>query len=803
VTCIDDERLAAWIGSQISESERELAILHADGCARCREVIAELVGVGGETILSGRYRIDGPLASGGMGVVQRATDLVLDRAVAIKMIRASLDAPEYRQHFLREAQAMAQLAHPNVVAVHDFGEIGDEVFIVMELLEGHTLQRWAAGHSRREVIAAMLGVGRGLAAIHERGLVHRDIKPDNIIVRDDGTAVIVDFGLAHTESITIVGGTPRYIAPEVRAGRAASAKSDQYAWWRVVEACLEAPPRVVRRGLDANPARRFATTSDAIAALERATRPRRWRFAVVAVIALAVIAAIPGSRSVDPCSVVEALPAVQRVQIAAGLQAAGASERALASIDARVEAIRRTRPAACRASFNPMTRAVGLRTEMCLDDTWHRTTWVLASLGSPHRELVWRALDSLATLPPTDGCVAQRTSGAIPRPPDPSQLDVVTALGEQLHTLSIDPDLEQPQHRRALEALGTRIVALDFGPLVERWRIEHARTLAAIGLSTEADAELQTVVGESETLGDDELRARALIGRVSIANLRGDADAPAIEREAEGAAARVGSPGLTASLDALRATRRLSSGDAAGAAKLLRAAIAAYEPVALDTDAMLFRLWENLGASYQETGDYAEAQQVLERQIQIAVRRWGGDAPETWLVRGRAAINRMYVDGSDGSELDRVNAVLSPHGPSGELARLDGEACQAALELRAATARQRCALALAVGEQTFGPDHAQIIWLLDGVGEERLRARDNAAALVVLRRAAKLVEHGSIAYFDPLETEGYLAIALARTGERRAGAVLAAKARAGFGTNAGLEQLQADLDAEFPRRVPR
>jgi serine/threonine protein kinase/tetratricopeptide (TPR) repeat protein len=149
----------------------------------------------------GRYIIQGTLGMGGMGVVYRARDPELGRPVALKLVRAgggaSADAMA-QERLLREAQALARLAHPNVVGIHDVGAYRSGVFIAMELIEGASLKAWTTARPRpwRAIVLVLLEAGRGLAAAHAAGIVHRDFKPHNVIVGDDGRVRVLDFGLA-------------------------------------------------------------------------------------------------------------------------------------------------------------------------------------------------------------------------------------------------------------------------------------------------------------------------------------------------------------------------------------------------------------------------------------------------------------------------------------------------------------------------------------------------------------------------------------------------------------------------------
>lgn len=198
----------------------------------------------------GRYTILEQIGAGGMGVVYAAYDPELDRRVAIKLLQdtpATASGGNEQGWLVREAQALARLSHPNVVAVHDVGTLpGDRVFIAIELVHGRTLRKWVGEpRSWSDVRTVMREAGAGLAAIHAAGLVHRDFKPDNVLVGDDGRVRVMDLGLAHldgdshddyvgsTASESASGsviGTPAYMAPELFEGAPASARSDEFAF---------------------------------------------------------------------------------------------------------------------------------------------------------------------------------------------------------------------------------------------------------------------------------------------------------------------------------------------------------------------------------------------------------------------------------------------------------------------------------------------------------------------------------------------------------------------------------------------
>ena len=147
-----------------------------------------------------RYVIVKELGEGGMAKVFSGYDTKLGRIVALKVLRSETNTAQIRARLLREAQAMARLAHPNVVAVYDVGTFGENVFIAMEYIEGTTLRQWLKEtRSWKETLAVMKAAGRGLAAAHSAGLVHRDFKPDNVLVGKNGRVVVSDFGIVRAE----------------------------------------------------------------------------------------------------------------------------------------------------------------------------------------------------------------------------------------------------------------------------------------------------------------------------------------------------------------------------------------------------------------------------------------------------------------------------------------------------------------------------------------------------------------------------------------------------------------------------
>ncbi len=194
----------------------------------------------GLQLLGGRYEILRRIGSGGMAYVLRARDVNLQREVAIKVMRTNLvEKPGFQARFLQEARSAANLSHPNIVTIHDFGKDGSRLFIVMEYVEGTDLKTMIDRQgplSVEETLALMIQVCAGVGYAHRAGLVHCDLKPQNILVAPDGRAKITDFGIAVAfasiqpdTTSDLIWGSPHYFAPEQATGSPPSPATDVYA----------------------------------------------------------------------------------------------------------------------------------------------------------------------------------------------------------------------------------------------------------------------------------------------------------------------------------------------------------------------------------------------------------------------------------------------------------------------------------------------------------------------------------------------------------------------------------------------
>ncbi len=307
-------------------------------------VATRLFGSASQPATIGRFRVLELVGSGGMGTVYAAHDPELDRKVAIKVVRgtpaASEAAEQAQSRLVREARVLARLTHPNVVALHEVGLHDEQVFLVMEFIEGVRLDEWLATRSRPwlEVLELFLAVGEGLAAAHALGIVHRDFKPANVLVDRQDRPRVVDFGLARPVdaraiaghdaasgrtfeySITAsgwVGGTPGYMAPELFTGAKATPQTDAYAFCIALLEALSAAPSAdpddaverdeapgelispLLRGIAADPEARWPGMQPLLEALRDAARrgrqhtsprPRAWVWIGVATLAAGALA---------------------------------------------------------------------------------------------------------------------------------------------------------------------------------------------------------------------------------------------------------------------------------------------------------------------------------------------------------------------------------------------------------------------------------------------------------------------------------------------------------------------------------
>ena len=579
-----------------------------------------------------RYQLRERLGEGGMGVVFAAFDPELDREVALKVLHDEQLSRAGQERLRREARALARVTHPNVVPVYDVGEHTGRLYYTMERVRGRSLREWAREpHGWREVQRVFLDTARGLAAIHAAGLVHRDVKPGNVLIGDDGRARVADLGIVAgaagpggstiVDTTTLRGaGTSAYMAPEQLDGALGDAAADQFALGVALDetlhgrlpfrgdtvaerrAAIAAGPmgparevpawldRVARRAMAEAPGERFADVI-AMAAALAGPRPRRWPYAVVALAAVggaaAVTLVLAGGGAGPRCDDLDRElagvwdPAARdRLHASfgeAGLSYGGATAAELTRrLDAYAGEWSAARAAACRAAASP-TRE---RRELCLDRRRDQLRRVAGVLGRAGVAVIDRGTTTLGGLEPVSDCG------------DPAYLAAV----------AVD------------RSAGAREL------------LAQARVAAFAGAEDEALAAGRQAAVEARRVGDRTTLAEALIVTAAVQRDRGELG-PSIDglRAAFEAAGEPGRVRIDAWIElglSLQSADRFD--DAADALDRADAALAAApDPV------RRIRALSARGTLLGRRSDYTGAAAMFERVRALAVDTYG---PDSWQV---------------------------------------------------------------------------------------------------------------------------------------------------------------------------
>ncbi|MEM7155694.1 MAG: serine/threonine-protein kinase [Myxococcota bacterium] len=503
-------------------------VLHADVLSRMfGEVDEEVV----QTL--GRYEIERELGEGGMGVVYLAYDPELDRKVALKLLRRRVgegDDDETEHRLRQEARAMARLRHTHVVNVHDVGLHRERLFLAMEYVPGQTLGRWLSQQAPRpwtEIVRVFVDAGRGLAAAHAADMVHRDFKPDNVLIDDDGVVKVTDFGIAvamegDEYAGTARAGTPRYMSPEQLRGKTVDPRSDQFSFCialyeallgqhpfagderegsaaAILKGQLQTPPArhtvpgwvldAVTRGLSARPDERWPTMEALLHTLQRdpAVRRRRILAGGAAVLGASVLAFTMGRTAaldaVDPCDDGREKSAAVwdptqrdtlREHFGAQSEAFGASsfDAAAKSMDAWATSWGDAYTALCRSRHERTDEGYEQRMT-CLDRQRREAEDLVALLGEADASVVAEAPQLTRNLPFTREC----TEGPLDPSQPPAEIaDEVEQIRRELATLDVYRRAHQVEdHPERLAELSDRAEALGYPRLVTEVRISRAR----------------------------------------------------------------------------------------------------------------------------------------------------------------------------------------------------------------------------------------------------------------------------------------------------------------------------------------
>jgi len=663
-----------------------------------------------------RYVLLERVGEGGMGVVYAAYDHVLDRKVAFKVLHERLLGGAHQDRLLREARAMAQLSHPNVVPVYDAGEADGRLYLTMEFVRGRTLDAWLREpRTLDQIVDVFRAAGRGLAAAHATGIVHRDVKPSNILIGDDGRVRVADFGVARGPAApstsgaptqTGVAGSPAYMAPEQLRGAAVDARADQFglcvslyealhgrrpfaatSYDDLLTAIERGPApgsralpawiaRAIDRGLAVEPSQRFADMDALLAALAPPT-PRRRRVAAVALVAAIAIGggvawAARGSGDDGPhCETAGAeLDAIwspaRRDRVIAAL-GGGDGPRLATRIDAYAGDWRGARQRACRAARVDRVWPSELepRAVACLDEPLRRLRLTVDALerGGPGASAV--ALDAVAKLAPTRACG------------DPDYLRSAVA------------PIVDPARRARVTAVHDRIVGL--------WLAQQ------LGRAADVVRDLPALRGEAAALDHPPTAARLAMFEGDLARDRGDAAAATAAHTAAYVAARTARDPVvaTAAASALIWDHSQFGEDRGRAADWGQIAAAEMAPL----------------------GDHYVAANVHYALGALAMR--GGDADRAVAEFGAAAAIALREFGPDHYYTGQLRSALAQ---------------QLGAVGRFADAVEPGRAAVAIIERWIGPTSKRLVRPLSGLARSESYAGLHDAALADARRAVAIAE---------------------------------------------------------------
>ena len=706
-----------------------------------QDIMSRLFGDPSEAARIGRFTVVRELGRGGTGVVYAAYDEQLERKIAVKLLHADSPDQDARARLVREAQAMARLSHPHIVSVHEVGTHNNQIYIAMEFVHGLTLGTWLKRQPRtwREILEVFRQAGSGLAAAHEAGLVHRDFKPQNCMVGEDGRVRVLDFGLARADgdpelfadlertrdsrhdlraldtSLTVTGsliGTPAFMAPEQFRGERADPRSDQFALCVALYEALfrERPfagdtiaalmhsvlagdirdpghssaaavrlPRGLRsailRGLARRPEDRHPSMDALLAAIDRASEPRRrpWLAGIALTLGLGAGAGGLALRTGDPGHVCEdrgraeiaAVWSPARAEtIGAALravdpQADNAWSRAAARFDAYAASWQQEVVATCTAEQrHEQSSALAELRRACQDDRLRALSSALALFDHPEPTLAIRAADIAAGLAPVSDCADTRELQRR-APADEAQATVIADLRAEL--ARADALRHAARHGEALQhldALAARVPQGD--PL--RAELEHSRgrLFAVMGRDKDAYLSLQTAYFAALEHGDDRHAVAAAIDLIQLTS-QGLADFTAARRWAQHARAliaRGGTPALRADLASAEGQLCAFTGRQQEAQQHYRRALGLYAEAGLADTAAAAVVLRSLANAAAALGDLDQAEAQLAAATTILEREYCERHPDraaALRVAGKLAVLR----GDLPTAIDRYDRALT------------------------------------------------------------------------------------------------------------------------------------------------
>ncbi len=698
-------------------------------------------GAGGAAGQLGRYEVRRVIGSGSMGIVLLAYDPDLDRDVALKLLHpAAAERDDPAERLARAARAMARLNHPNVATVYEVGRANGRIFLAMELVSGPTLRQWLARRPRswRAIAAMFVNAGRGLAAAHATGMVHRDFKPDNVLVGRDGRPRVCDFGLVGSVSAVglsladdssprrwlatrgTAGGTPAYMSPEAWEHTGVSPRSDQFSFcvslWEalyghrpfggqglaevrraILTGTIARPahragiPRwleaALRRGLARDPAQRWPALTGLLDWIDQRARRPRWT-SVHAAAGVAVV--------------------VSAIATAVGL--AGGTRDACPPPESRLAQV-----------WNPSRDAILRGHLAAIDPALGATRAAVASAAFARDHAAWRTM-YVATCRATrvEGWQSDALLDRRMRCLDRAllQLDATIGVVGQSATVA-DVD-------RAVHAV---IELPSLAPCADRDALAHA-------LDPPADPVRRLdLAGFEIELADLAVRARA--GRFDEVTAR---LVPLVQR-----ARRIGFPPALASALDQQAIARFKIGDHAGAIAVLdELALVAAEA---HDDTLAARTWLRGIRSRAELGRLDDAEHLVPIAAASAARAGSDPDLRFDLLQARAELATAHNDYdaaralfAEGLRVDAASASSAPRAIERRGSALRGLLNVDLLEGKWHDAADRAQRGFDLYVAALGPDHPEAASLLIGLGEALRQLGKPDQALAAYREAARIDE---------------------------------------------------------------
>jgi tetratricopeptide (TPR) repeat protein len=727
-TCLSTSTIAQWMELRLPKRQRDLAETHLDRCEMCRVLLVEAshelvrstaatgqptevraVASDGEVIdagtIVGRYVVQGVLGAGGMGVVYAAYDPELDRTVAIKLLRTPARSERSREASTQlhgEAQAMARIRHANVVTVYEVGVFRDQVFIAMERVDGTTLRDWMSERPRnwREVVAMFLLAGEGLAAAHDVGVVHRDFKPENVLVRRDGEVRVSDFGLSafgHDEPThASVGGTPAYMAPEWMHASSGDPRGDQFSFGvafyealygtrpfsdhnfgeRLEPARRAIPnatnarvPRAVRavlhRALAVDVESRYRSMGELLAHLRRGLRTRRMvggAVAVTAMVGLAIVTTVAitsrTARSSSPCATVadrlsDVWNDARRDRAKTAFLATKAPYAPVSFDHASAELGRYTtawaamRLDACEATEVRHEQSSALRDRRigCLDEAAVRVQVIADAFVNADLATARDAITLVEGLPPLATCNDTKSLLAVvPPPTDPVTRARADAFATKIaiaNALFVAGKLDAASEQ--LDGLDAEVGAIGYAPLTTSLLLVRARLAASGPHVADAQPLFRRAALEAEASGKDELKADALLGLTWFQKDKDDSrDAERAFEEASAISRRLGSPKtLEAEIASHRGASAEAGGDFRAALPWRRRAVVLMTEQYGDDDVRVAKASLHLAETLRHLASFQEANTLADHAVGVLDTTLGADHPDAATAHVTRAVLRF------------------------------------------------------------------------------------------------------------------------------------------------------------------